>query len=158
LLLLMRDRLALMHDVARAKWNAHRPVADPDRERALLREMEERGRAHALDPALARAFFAAQMEAARCVQEADIRRWQSEGHSPFRDAPDLATLRQRIDRLNLDLLAALAASRPLLQDEARREAIPGWARQVMVGEGIGDDVRTVAIRPLVKEGPPRRPS
>src|SRR5581483_5614612 len=34
-LVLMHSRLALMHDVARAKWNAKRPVTDPDREREL---------------------------------------------------------------------------------------------------------------------------
>jgi hypothetical protein len=34
----MGDRLALMHDVARTKWNANRPVGDPEREQILLRE------------------------------------------------------------------------------------------------------------------------
>ncbi len=151
LLLLMKDRLALMHGVARAKWNAHRPVADPEREQALLREMEERGRAQNLDPARTWAFFTAQMEAARRIQEADTRRWQQEGRGPFEDSPDLAGLRRRIDRLNQDLLAALAEARPFLQEEAGREAVPAWARQAIVGEGIDDDVRAAAVRPLVKE-------
>jgi chorismate mutase len=113
--------------------------------------MEERGRAHDLDPARTRAFFTAQMGAARRIQEADIRRWRSEDRGPFADAPDLADLRRRIDRLNQDLLAALAEVRPFLQEEAGREAVPGWARQWIVGEGIDDDVRAVAVRPLVKE-------
>jgi chorismate mutase len=155
LLLLMKDRLALMHDVARTKWNARRPVADPDREQALLRDMEERGRTHDLDPAQTRAFFTAQMEAARRIQEADTRRWQSEERGPFPDAPDLASLRRRIDRLNQDLLAALADSRPFLREEAGRRALARWAQQAIVGEGISDDIREVAVRPLMKEEPPR---
>jgi Chorismate mutase type II len=41
LLRLMRDRLTLMRDVARSKWNANRPVGDPKREQSLLQEMDE---------------------------------------------------------------------------------------------------------------------
>jgi chorismate mutase-like protein len=147
--------MVLMHDVARSKWNAGRPVADPAREQALLSDMEERGRTHGLDPAETRAFFTAQVEAARQVQEADVRRWRSEGRGPFADAPDLADLRQRIDRLNRELLTALAEARPYLREDVARRAIPAWARQVVVGDGIGDDERSVAVRPLVGDGPSR---
>ena len=63
LLRLLRDRLTLMHDVARSKWNAGRPVRDPAREEALLREMESKGRDLGLAPALTRAFFTAQIDA-----------------------------------------------------------------------------------------------
>jgi len=74
LLRLMRDRLTLMHDVARSKWNANRPVSDPERERVLLHEMEEKGQEHELAQQFTRAFFAAQIAAARRVQEADFAR------------------------------------------------------------------------------------
>jgi chorismate mutase-like protein len=151
LLQLMRDRLALMHDVARSKWNSRRPVADLAREKAMLEDMAERGRAHGLDPAQTRAFFAAQVEAAKGVQEDDTRRWQAEGRGPFENPPDLPALRRRIDTLNLDLLAALASARPLLHEEALRAAIPRWAEKAIAGEGISDAVRATAIRPLVQE-------
>jgi hypothetical protein len=45
----MGDRLALMHDVARTKWNTKRSVGDPRREQVLLREMEEKGQEYGLD-------------------------------------------------------------------------------------------------------------
>ncbi len=153
LFVLMRDRLVLMHEVARSKWSAGRPVADPEREKALLGAMEERGRALGLDPAEVRDFFTAQLEAAKQVQEADVQRWRAEGRGPFAGAPDLGDLRRRIDRLNLDLIAALADGRPLLRDEAARKAVPGWAREVIVGEGIDDGVRAAAVAPLVKRDP-----
>src|SRR5262249_7834217 len=77
LLRLMEQRLALMHEVARWKWNAGQPVTDPQREPELLHSVVERGRGKGLDPDLVRPFFAAQLEAARFVQQADFDRWQA---------------------------------------------------------------------------------
>jgi len=148
LLRLMRDRLALMHDVARSKWNANRSVGDPERERALLHEMEEKGKEYGLDPQFTRAFFAAQIAAARRVQQADFARWRAEGHSRFDDAPDLAALRQRIDGLNRELLGTLAKVRPQVDNAGTREQLGVLAREVLSGEGITDDVRAAAVEGL----------
>jgi len=59
-----------MHEVARWKWNAGQPVTDAERERELLHSVVEGGRGKGLDPELVRSFFAAQLEAARLVQQA----------------------------------------------------------------------------------------
>jgi chorismate mutase-like protein len=156
LLRLMRDRLALMHDVARSKWNANRPVRDTEREQALLREMEETGQEHGLDPEFTRVFFAAQMAAARRVQEADLARWRAEGRGPFAAAPELAALRRRLDGLNRDLLGALAEARPGLANASTRDQLRWWARVTLAGEGITDDVRTAALAPLAAPRPAPR--
>jgi chorismate mutase len=148
LLRLMRDRLTLMHDVARSKWNAKRPVGDPERERALLSELAEKGQEHGLDSPSTRAFFAAQIAAARRVQEADFARWRAEGQGPFREAPDLAVLRQRIDELNQELLGTLAEARRQFGDAGTREQLKAWAREVLTGEGITEDVRAAAVEGL----------
>ena len=158
LLRLMRDRLALMHDVARAKWNANRPVGDPEREEALLREMEEEGREHGLDPQFTRAFFAAQVAAARQVQEADLARWRAQGRGPFADAPDLAALRQGVDGLNRELLAALAEARPLLGDAGTHQHLRRWAREALAEEGLTDEVRSAATAPLATPWPASPPT
>jgi chorismate mutase len=149
LLNLMRARLVLMHDVARSKWNADRPVGDSERERALLREMEEQGQRHGLDPEFTSAFFAAQITAARLVQEDDLTRWRDEKRGPFEDAPDLGELRRRIDGLNRELLDALAEARPRLGDATTQEHLRRWAHDVLTGDGITDDVCSAAIAPLV---------
>jgi chorismate mutase-like protein len=149
----MGDRLALMHEVARAKWNSNRPVGDPEREEALLRQMEEEGRGHGLDPELTRSFFAAQIAAARQVQEADLARWREERRGPFADAPDLAALRRRLDGLNRELLVALAEAQPRLGDAGTREHLGRWARDALAGEGITDDVRSAAVAPLAAPRP-----
>jgi chorismate mutase len=148
LLRLMRDRLVLMHDVARTKWNSKRPVGDPEREQALLRKVEAEGRERGLDPPFTRAFFAAQIAAARRVQEADCARWRAEERGPFHDAPGLAALRKRIDGLNRELLGILPEARPQLADPGAKEHLKAWAQEILTGEGITDDVRAVAIEPL----------
>ena len=151
LLGLMRSRLAVMHEVARRKWADRSPIEDPGREAALLRDVAERGGALGLDPSTTRAFFGAQIEAAKLVQRADFRRWEAEHRGPDPDAPDLAkVLRPRIDALNRDLLAALARAMPRLQGGGAAEArIRVRADEILAGDGIDDAVRAEAIRPLV---------
>jgi chorismate mutase len=144
----MRDRLVLMHEVARTKWNLKRPVLDSQREQALLQKMEKKGQEHGLDPERTRTLFTAQIAAARLVQEADHARWQTEGRGPFANASDLAELRLRIDAINRDLLVALAEARPYLDEASTREQLRSLARDVIAGEGITDDVRAAAIAPL----------
>jgi chorismate mutase len=63
LLLLMKDRLLLMEDVARWKWTHHKAIADPEREQALLRDVEEQARPAGLDPEFTCRFFRGQIEA-----------------------------------------------------------------------------------------------
>ena len=98
-----------MHDVARRKWADKTPIEDPVREAALLSDVVERGQRLGIDPDRTRAFFAAQIEAAKLVQRANFRRWETKG--PEGEAPDLKTvLRPRIDALNRDMITALAES------------------------------------------------
>ena len=151
LLGLMRSRLAVMHEVARRKWADRSPIEDPGREAALLRDVAERGGALGLDPSTTRAFFGAQIEAAKIVQRADFRRWEAEHRGADPDAPDLAkVLRPQIDALNRDLLAALARAMPSLQGGGAAEArIRVRADEILAGDGIDDAVRAEAIRPLV---------
>ena len=151
LLGLMRSRLAVMHEVARRKWADKSPIEDPGREEALLRDVADRGSALGLDPSTTRAFFRAQIEAAKLVQRADFRRWEAEHLGPDPDAPDLAkVLRPRIDALNRDLLAELARALPRLRSgETDAARIRGRAVGLLAGDGIDDAVRAAAIRPLV---------
>src|SRR5579859_2948444 len=141
----MRQRLELMHTVARVKWNAQAPIFDPDRERALLEDVVERGKTHKLDDEVTRTFFAAQMEAAKIVQEEDFQRWRAEKHPPFRDVPDLPALRQQIDALNGEILEALATARPYLASHRDNQL---EARAVELFAGVPDSAGQAALRPL----------
>jgi chorismate mutase len=147
LLRLMGRRLALMHDVARWKWNAGKPITDPERERDLLRSVVERGRAKGLDPDRVCAFFAAQIEAARLVQTADFDRWKAKAQEPFSQTTNLTLLRQQIDDLNSELIDALAEVVHRIDKPALRQALSGRAAEILTGNGLAE-VRETAIAPL----------
>jgi chorismate mutase len=142
LLTLIRDRLELMHDVARRKWVDKSPIEDPAREMALLSDVAQRGAKLRLDPRRTRAFFAAQIEAAKLVQRADFQCWETKG--PDGAAPDLKmVLRPRIDTLNREMLTAFA----------NVGATDGAATRKRANEllsGFDDEVRQAAIAPLLK--------
>ena len=148
----MHARLDLMHTVARVKWNAQSPILDPERERALLEDVVERGKAYRLDAEVTRVFFAAQMEAAKLVQEEDFRRWRGVGQPPFADVPDLPALRRRIDVLNGEVLAALAAAQPALDGKEGQRELDRLAADRFAD--IAEPVREAALRPLRKRAAP----
>lgn len=147
LLRLMKQRLALMHDVARWKWNAGKPITDPERERELLQSVVECGRGKGLEPDLVRSFFAAQMEAVRLVQQADFDRGNAKEQQPFTGTTSLAVLRQRIDHLNRELINALAEVRPWLSGLTVQQALPQRADKILIGNSLAG-VRETAIAPL----------
>jgi chorismate mutase-like protein len=147
LLRLMEQRLTLMHAVARWKWNAGQPITDSQRERELLHSVVERGRGKGLDPDRVRPFFAAQMEAARLVQQADFERWQANKQEPCADTTSLAVLRQRIDGLNRELIDALAELCPRLSGLTVQQALPQRAEEIVAVNGLAR-VRETAIAPL----------
>jgi chorismate mutase len=148
----MGQRLELMHDVARCKWNAGQPILDAERERALLQSVVAHGRDQGLDPEQVRAFFAGQMAAARLVQEANFERWRADQQAAFADTASLAALRQRIDALNRALIDALAEARPGLARPSVQQALPRRAAEILTGNGL-DGVRETAIAPLRAAAP-----
>jgi chorismate mutase len=155
LLGLMRERLEIMHDVARYKWAAGSPIEDPGREQALLADVAERGRGLGLDPATTRAFFTAQIEAAKIVQRDDLRRWQADPRTVPGDAPDLkGVLRPRIDAINRSLLAALARVQVAFRKQRPDPAtIRNRADQRLNADGVNADARAAAIGPLLAAAP-----
>ena len=147
LLRLMQQRLTLMHDVARWKWHAGKPITDPEREGHVLQCVVERGRDKGLDPALVGRFFTAQMEAARLVQHADFERWKAKRRKPSAGTTSLAVRRQRIDQLNSKLIDALAEVSACLSGDTVQEALPQRAEQILTGNGLAG-LREMAIAPL----------
>jgi chorismate mutase len=147
LLHLMEQRLALMHDVARWKWNAGKPITDPDRERESLQSVVELGRGKGLDPDLVRSFFTSQMEAARLVQQADFDQWKAKEHEPVANATSLAALRERIDQLNHELVDALAEIQPRLSEHTVQRALSQRAEEILPGD-VPAALRETAVAPL----------
>jgi hypothetical protein len=99
--------------------------------------------------AWAQAFFRAQIEASKIVQHELFDDWEASKRGPFPDAPDLASVtRPRIDRINADLMRALADNYAILTDPARREAVAQALRPVEAGP-VSEKAVAQAIAPLV---------
>lgn len=113
---LVHERLLLMVEVSRSKWNTGTPVEDVARERQLFEAVARMAPDFGLDPTLASTFFRAQIEAAKLVESALIARWTAEHAGPFADAPDQkAVIRPKIDRLTGELLKTFGALAPTLE-------------------------------------------
>jgi len=111
----MVDRLTLMPDVARHKWNAGAAVADPPREEAVIAAAIAAGRDAGLGAEAVESAIRAQVDAARLVQAMLFDRWKGAGEGPFMEVPDLATvLRPRISAATAAVVDGLAGALPAL--------------------------------------------
>lgn len=149
----MRQRLALMPEVARWKWNAGRPVSDPPREAALLADVSRRAAARGVSPARARGFFAAQIEAACLVQQSAFTRWQATRQRRFATTVPLDRLRARIDQINHQLLDVLPRAEPALRDRHVRRALAADGKALLGGPEVPAAARTAALAPLLGDSP-----
>jgi chorismate mutase-like protein len=135
---LMRQRLDLIVEVARSKWNTGSSVEDLAREQSLADDVAALAPRYGLSPQLAVKFFRAQIEAAKLVESALIARWTLAHAGVFAEAADQrAVIRPKIDRLTTQLLAALAAVAPALKrDDAER---------IIEAGRLPDEVMTLAM-------------
>lgn len=113
---MMSRRLALMPEVAAAKFRRGEPVVDPARESAVIDRARSDARALALDPEAAAAVFAVQIRMASAVEEHWIGVWRGGSDAPP-PARDLVTaIRPELDRLGIELFRALYLASPALVD------------------------------------------
>ncbi|MFF3540235.1 chorismate mutase [Streptomyces platensis] len=107
---LSAERLATADLVAAAKWGTGGPVDDPAREQEVLRAVAEQARQLGADPAVTVRFFRDQIEANKIVQRGLHRAWDADpGRAPT-ERPDLGQVRKEINRINHELVQALADS------------------------------------------------
>ncbi len=143
---LIDERLTLMPDVARYKWNQKAAIEDLPRERQLIESVRQQALQRGLSPDRAEAFFAAQIEASKLIQRELFARWEVQGQGRFEVVRDLAgDIRPKLDSLNPQLLAALAAVPERLE---RRELGP------MPADAISAAAVQVALKPLLGAGTP----
>ncbi len=150
LLELMNDRIVLMRGVARWKYNNHVPVADLEREKAILVRVAEQKLPANLNSDFVVTFFQAQMDVAKTVQTKLIQNWEEEKREPFADVPDLKTeLRLQISELSqqiLNILNQLAAERPNFQLVKMLEA---ESDSILTDDLLTPALRQEMIQPLV---------
>lgn len=105
----MTERLLLMEDVARHKWNNKVAIEDLERERVVLDKVVTSAEAHGVPVGFASDFFRAQIVAAKAIQSRLFEAWRRGGVGSFPDVPDLKTeLRPAIAALTGRIIEALA--------------------------------------------------
>lgn len=107
---LSADRLATADLVAAAKWGTGSPIDDPAREREVLAAVAAQARQVGADPEATVRIFRDQIEASKLVQRGLHRRWAADPAQAPTSRPDLARVRAEIDRINGELVRAVAAS------------------------------------------------
>lgn len=112
---LIDARLELMDEVAAFKWHRDLPVEDRAREAEVLQEAVTDALRFGFTPDSSRAFFEAQIEAAKAVQQHWFARWEAGEEPP--EADDLnARIRPELSRLGRDIVAAMAAAGPVARE------------------------------------------
>lgn len=132
---MMSERLALMDDVAAAKWQTKTSAIDSAREVLMLEGLMNRGKGMGLPEEMVRKFFEVQIEVARTRQEVLLAKWNA-GDTPRKTDLDLAKdLRPRIDAINLAMLQSLAQLQPqmtdTLRDQLRRRTAAALGSQTL---------------------------
>jgi chorismate mutase len=101
-------RIALARQVAFAKWDTRSQVEDTTREAEVITAAVKAGQSRGLDREFVSNFFRAQIEANKLVQYSLLASWHRAGSAPFHPPIDLITVREKLDRLQEDLISELA--------------------------------------------------
>lgn len=117
------QRLSLMVDVAKYKWNKKEAIEDLPREAQIISKLADQAQNLGVNPKRAETFFRAQIEASKTLQREYFERWKKEGFTEgvtqFENVPDLAReIRPKLDALTPVLMAALKDAQPMLEMEA----------------------------------------
>ncbi|UQA96783.1 gamma subclass chorismate mutase AroQ [Streptomyces halobius] len=107
---LSAERLAIGDLVAAAKWGSGAPIDAPARERQVLDAVAEQARELGADPVVTVRIFRDQIEASKVVQRGLHRRWDADPSQAPAERPDLDEVRREVNRLNGELVRAIAGS------------------------------------------------
>lgn len=110
---LVIERLRVSDDVAASKFGTDSPIDDPVREEAVLAQVRTQAEADGVDPDTAVAFFQDQITASKIVQKGLFTRWTAHPEEAPTTRPDLAQIRERLDRLTTALLQELKDTQEL---------------------------------------------
>ncbi len=92
---LINERLSLMEQVAAHKWINAQPIAVPEREAFVIRRAVDDGLQYGITTGSSSAFFAAQIEAAKDIQQCWFERWET-GFEPAMAEDLVVTVRPKL--------------------------------------------------------------
>lgn len=146
---LMAQRLSMMEDVARHKWNQQSAIEDLPREQKIIASLQQQATALGIPAAWAEHFFRGQIEAAKQIQREHFVQWQTQQRGKFENVPNLDTIiRPELDQLTTQILRQLALTWPALQT-AREQPRITQAMQKLRDTHLSTVAVTLAIKPLI---------
>jgi chorismate mutase-like protein len=141
---LIEERLSVMTDVARSKWNNGSVIEDPIREQQLLAEVGVKAQTLGISAEWAQHFFRFQIEAAKEIQYCLYAQWTAAGQKPFPAVQDLRTaIRPRLDQLTVQILQELATQWPELLKRGSPEQ-----NGLLSAQSTNEIARRLALLPL----------
>jgi cyclohexadienyl dehydratase len=115
------QRMALMPGVAATKRQTHAPVADPERERVVIKHSGDLALPFGLSAQPVERVFEVQVRLAREWEESLTRQWQAQGFNYTGPIPNLTQeVRPQLDTITTQLLRSLYLAAPVLRQ-------PGFA-------------------------------
>ncbi|MFF4404817.1 chorismate mutase [Streptomyces sp. NPDC001262] len=142
---LAAERVMTADLVAASKWISGAPVNDPAREEQVLRDMDAKAQELGIDRPTVQRVFKDQMEANKLVQYALHDRWRDNPEDAPTTAPDLSEIRDRINRINGELLTAIGEAAPVLS-APQCHAVRDRATDTVAEEEQLDPLHTQGLR------------
>lgn len=144
----VQERLSVMPEVARYKWNNKIAVEDLAREKAILKRTVEKAKKASVSEEFALEAVAAQMAASKHIQRELIRGWQAQDIPPFESVPDLVEeIRPQIIDITNRLIEAMRGA----EGHARKCAFQQMLTKAPEG-AINQEAWKIAINGFKPEG------
>ena len=141
------DRLALMPDVARHKWNTRAAITDPAREQLLIETAMIKGRQIGIPDEVTRAAIEAQITASKQMQAELIGSWRETEEGMFVSVPDFAEeTRPKIEAATDRFIQELGAALRVLNSCDAGTTL----RAPPNGDLISEDVWATAVEGLIR--------
>lgn len=142
LFVLMQERISLMHDLARYKWNAQLTDQTLEQEK-LISKHESRDIQNFLD---------AQNLAAQKVQEEDYNLFRNQEVVQFESVKDFKNeIQPELNRLNKKMLLTIEE----LLTHTQAQSLPGFLKDISFysfkNEGINKEIYDIAVEPLFNQ-------
>lgn len=115
---LAAERVVVSDRVAAAKEGTGQPVTDPQREAAVVAAARTEADRDRVDPEWVARVVTDQIAASTQVQTDLMRQWADRPDTRPAQRPSLATVRPELDRIDDDLVAAMAQAAPARAHEA----------------------------------------
>ncbi|MCH9634018.1 MAG: hypothetical protein S4CHLAM7_07540 [Chlamydiae bacterium] len=146
LFVLMQERLYLMHELARYKWNAGIKERTMDDEEITLQQEGQE------NDAFIASFFEAQNQAGHRVQKQDFALFQKESVDKFENVKDYdKEIHPQLQAINQEMVSTINQ----LLVHTQNESLPEFLKELSYGsfqnEGIDREVYNIAVDPLFRD-------